>query len=243
MIALLKKELSSFLNSLIGYVVIVVFLLMMGLFLWVFPGEPNILMNQYAGIDGLFSITPYLYIFLVPAITMKSFSEEKKSGTIEFLLTKPLSEFQIILAKYLAGFVLLLIALIPSFVYYYSVYKQGNPVGNIDIGSTNGSYIGLVMLGSAFVSVGIFASILSDSQIISFLIGVFLSFFFLSGIESIASIPLFNSIDWILLEFSLNSHYLSMSRGVIDSRDIIFFISFNAIFILLTQLKLESRKW
>jgi ABC-2 type transport system permease protein len=99
------------------------------------------------------------------------------------------------------------------------------------------------MLGSAFVSVGIFASILSDSQIISFLIGVFLSFFFLSGIESIASIPLFNSIDWILLEFSLNSHYLSMSRGVIDSRDIIFFISFNAIFILLTQLKLESRKW
>jgi ABC-2 type transport system permease protein len=178
MIALLKKELSSFLNSLIGYVVIVVFLLMMGLFLWVFPGEPNILMNQYAGIDGLFSITPYLYIFLVPAITMKSFSEEKKSGTIEFLLTKPLSEFQIIFAKYLAGFVLLLIALIPSFVYYYSVYKLGNPVGNIDIGSTNGSYIGLVMLGSAFVSVGIFASILSDSQIISFLIGVFLSFFF-----------------------------------------------------------------
>jgi ABC-2 type transport system permease protein len=174
---------------------------------------------------------------------MKSFSEEKKSGTIEFLLTKPLSEFQIILAKYLAGFVLLLIALIPSFVYYYSVYKLGNPVGNIDIGSTNGSYIGLVMLGSAFVSVGIFASILSDSQIISFLIGVFLSFFFLSGIESIASIPLFNYIDWILLEFSLNSHYLSMSRGVIDSRDIIFFISFNAIFILLTQLKLESRKW
>lgn len=243
MIALLKKELSSFLNSLIGYVVMVVFLLMMGLFLWVFPGEPNIILNQYAGIDGLFSITPYLYIFLVPAITMKSFSEEKKSGTIEFLLTKPLSEIQIILAKYFAGFVLLLIALIPSLVYYFSVYKLGNPIGNIDIGATNGSYIGLILLGSAFVSIGIFASILSDSQIISFLIGVFISFFLLSGIESIASIPVFSSIDYLLLEFSLNSHYLALSRGVVDSRDIIFFISFNAVFILLTKLKLESRKW
>lgn len=243
MFSLLKKEISAFLNSLIGYVVIIVFLLMMGLFLWVFPGEANILSNQYAGIDGLFSITPYLYIFLVPAITMKSFSEEQKAGTIEFLLTKPLSEIQIILAKYFSGFILLLIALIPSLIYYASVYLMGNPVGNIDIGATNGSYIGLILLGSTFVSIGLFCSSISESQIISFLIGVFISYFFLNGMESLSSIPILNKLDSILIEFSLNNHYLSMSRGVIDTRDVIFFISFNAIFILLTKLKLEGRKW
>jgi ABC-2 type transport system permease protein len=243
MFALLKKEINSFLSSLIGYIVITVFLLGIGLFLWVFPGESNVLDNGYANIDGLFVVAPWVFMFLVPAITMRSFADEKKTGTIELLLTRPLTDLQIILAKYLAGFVLVLFSLLPTLVYYYSVHTLGNPPGNIDTGGMWGSYIGLLFLASVFVAIGIFASSITENQVVAFIVAVFLCFFCFIGFDSISGLDLFGKVDALLLNLSVNEHYISMSRGVIDTRDVLFFLSVICIFILFTRTALESRKW
>ena len=243
MITLFKKEISSFLSSLIGYIVITVFLLINGLFLWVFPSEFNILDFGYANIDGLFLIAPFVFLFLIPAITMRSFSDEKKSGTIEILLTKPLSDYQIIFAKFLAGFALVVFSLIPTLLYFVSVYYLGFPKGNIDTGGMWGSYIGLLFLGGTFVAIGLFSSSITDNQIIAFIISVFLCGFIYMGFEFIYSFELFGSVDLFIKQLGMNSHYSSMSRGVIDTRDILYFISVEAFFMLLTKLSLESRKW
>jgi len=243
MFALFKKEINSFLSSLIGYVVIIVFLLVNGLFLWVFPNEFNILDFGYANLDGFFIIAPFVFLFLIPAITMRSFSEEKKSGTIEILMTKPLTDLQIIFAKYLAGFVLVIFALLPTMIYFISVYRLGFPIGNMDMGGTWGSYFGLLFLGAAFVAIGLFASAITDNQIVSFLIGVVLSGFMYVGFELIYSFSLFGRIDLLIQSLGINAHYVSMSRGVIDTRDVIYFLSVVAIFIILTKIALESRKW
>jgi ABC-2 type transport system permease protein len=189
MFSLLVKEINSFLNSLIGYIVIIVFLLTISLFVWVFPGtEFNIPDAGYASIDPLFIITPWVYMFLVPAVTMRLFSEEKKSGTIEILLTRPLTELQVVVAKYLAGVVLVLFSLVPTLIYFFSVYTLGSPAGNIDTGSMWGSYIGLFFLGAGFVSIGVFSSAVSDNQVIAFIIAVFLCFFWYAGFDSISTI-------------------------------------------------------
>ncbi len=243
MITLLKKEISSFLSSLIGFIVITVFLLINGLFLWVFPSEFNILDFGYANIDGLFMIAPFVFLFLIPAITMRLFADEKKSGTIEVLLTQPLSDTQIIMAKYLAGFALVVLSLLPTLIYFFSVYQLGFPKGNIDTGGMWGSYIGLVFLGGTFVSIGLFSSSLTDNQIVAFIISVFLCGFIYLGFEFIYSLKLFGSFDLFIKQLGMSSHYTSMSRGVIDTRDIIYFISVKSLFILLTKLSLESRKW
>ncbi|HIB00825.1 MAG TPA: gliding motility-associated ABC transporter permease subunit GldF, partial [Phycisphaerales bacterium] len=234
---------NSFLNSLIGYVVIIVFLVAIGLFMWVFPGDSNVLDSGYASINTLFIIAPWVFMFLVPAITMKLFSEEKRLGTMELLFTQPLSDMQIILAKYFAGLLLVLFSMLPTLVYFISIYYLGNPVGNIDIGGTWGSYIGLFFLGAGFVSIGVFASSITDNQIISFVVAIFLSFFFFTGFESLATLDLFYGVDSYLIKMGIQDHYVSMSRGVIDSRDILYFISLVAGFILLTRLVLSSRKW
>jgi ABC-2 type transport system permease protein len=241
--ALFKKEVNSFLSSLIGYIVIGLFLLTIALFMWIFPGTNNILDAGYANIDTLFVVAPWVFIFLIPAITMRSFAEEKRTGTIETLLTRPISDLQIIVAKFLAGFVLVLISLLPTLVYYLTVRALGNPPGNIDTGGMWGSYIGLLFLGGAFVSIGIFASALSDNQIISFIIGVFLSFFCYVGFESISSLQLFGKIDSFILFLGMNEHYISMSRGVIDTRDVVYFLSLMALFVFFTKTVIESRKW
>lgn len=243
MLALLKKEISSFLNSLIGYLVIIVFLLINGLFLWVFPLQFNILDFGFASIDNLFMLSPFVFLFLIPAITMRSFADEQKTGTIEMLLTKPLSDMQIIAAKYLAGLVLVLFALLPTLVYFVSVYKLGLPPGNIDLGGMWGSYLGLLFLGAGFVAIGIFASSLAENQIVAFIIAVFLCGFLYIGFEFIYSLSLFGKIDLFIQSLGMNAHYTSMSRGVIDSRDVLYFGSLIAIFLLLTKIKLESRKW
>ena len=243
MFTLLKKEIRSFLSSLIGYITIVVFLLVMGLFLWVLQTDSNIIDNGYANIDGLFIIAPWVFLFLIPAITMRSFADEKKAGTIELLLTRPLTDLQIIVAKYLAGFILVLFSLLPTLVYYYSVHKLGNPVGNIDTGGMWGSYIGLLFLGGAFVSIGIFASAITDNQVVSFILALFLCFFIYTGFDFISSFSLFGKIDNIILALGINNHYGSMSRGVIDTRDMIYFLSLIGIFIFSTRTVLESRKW
>ena len=243
MFTLLKKEIRSFLSSLIGYITIVVFLLVMGLFLWVLQTDSNIIDNGYANIDGLFIIAPWVFLFLIPAITMRSFADEKKAGTIELLLTRPLTDLQIIVAKYLAGFILVLFSLLPTLVYYYSVHKLGNPVGNIDTGGMWGSYIGFLFLGGAFVSIGIFASAITDNQVVSFILALFLCFFIYTGFDFISSFSLFGKIDNVILALGINNHYGSMSRGVIDTRDVIYFFSLIGIFIFSTRTVLESRKW
>lgn len=243
MFALINKEIRSFLGSLIGYIVIIVFLTTLGLFLWVFPGDTNVLDSGYSSIGALFYIAPWVFMFLIPAITMRLFSEESRTGTIELLLTKPLTDFQIVLAKYIAGFLLVLFSLLPTLVYFYSVYQLGAPVGNIDMGGTWGSYFGLLFLGSVFVAIGLFSSAISNNQIISFIIGVFLCFFTYVGFESISSLKLFGAIDDVIINLGINTHYLSMSRGVIDTRDVIYFFGVISLFLLFTKTVLGSRKW
>ena len=243
MITLYKKEIRTFLSSLIGYVVLIVFLLINGLFLWVFQGDFNILDFGYANMDGLFMIAPFVFLFLIPAITMRSFSEEKRVGTIEMILTKPLTDFQIVMAKYLAGLTLVVFSLLPTLIYMFSVYRLGLPPGNMDMGGTWGSYIGLLFLGASFVAIGLFSSTLTDNQIVSFIIGVFLSGFLYIGFEFIYSLDWLGNLDLLIKSLGINSHYTSMSRGVIDTRDVIYFLSVIVLFIFLAKHSLERRKW
>ncbi len=243
MFTLLKKEIRSFLSSLIGYITITVFLLVISLFMWVLETDSNVMDNGYANIDPLFILAPWVFLFLIPAITMRSFADEKKAGTIELLLTRPLTDLQIILAKYFAGLILVVFSLIPTLIYYYSVHKLGSPVGNIDTGGMWGSYIGLLFLGAAFVSIGIFASAITDNQVVSFILALFLCFFIYTGFDFIGSFSLFGKFDTVILSLGINQHYVSMSRGVIDTRDMIYFLSLIALFVISTRTVLESRKW
>ncbi len=240
--ALFKKELRSFLSSVIGYVVIAVFLLLTGLFMWGFPGNLNILDQGYATLDTLFYVAPWVFMFLVPAVTMRSFSEEKRTGTIELLFTRPLTDSAVVLAKYFAGVALVILALIPTLIYLYSVVKLGNPEGNVDMGGTWGSYLGLFFLASGFTAIGIFASAISDNQVVSFIIALFLCFFCYSGLNQIASFDLFGSLDRFIQSLSIAEHYDSMSRGVIDTRDVVYFIVLSGIFIVLTRGILKNRR-
>jgi ABC-2 type transport system permease protein len=241
---LYKKELRGFLSSLIGYLVITVFLLTIGLFLWVFPATDfNIPDNGFASIEGLFLLAPWVFLFLIPAVTMKMFSEEKKSGTIELLLTRPLSDFQILFAKFSAGLSLVCLALIPTLIYYLAVHLLANPVGNIDTGAMWGSYIGLLFLAAGYVSIGLFASSLTDSQIVSFILSLFLCFFLYIGFDSLSSLALFGKVDMLLQQIGMQAHYTSMSRGVLDTRDLVYFLSISGFFMLLTHLKIRSRTW
>jgi ABC-2 type transport system permease protein len=242
MLTIYKKELYSYLSSLVAYITIGIFLIVLSLFLWVFP-DTSILEYGYAGLDSLFNIVPYLFMFLIPAITMRSLAEEKKEGTFELLATRPLTDWQIIGGKYLASLTLVLFALIPTLIYYLSVYQLGAVIGNIDTGAVIGSYIGLFLLGAAFVALGIFASSLTKNQIIAFAIAVFLSFFAFSGFDSASQILSLQKFDNILINIGINEHYQSISRGVLDSRDLIYFLSFIAIFLLITKTILGGRKW
>ena len=243
MFTLFKKELASFFSSLIGYLTIVVFLALTGLMLWVFKSDFNILDYGYAGMDGLFVIGPFLYLFLIPAITMRMFAEEKKNGTMELLLTKPLSEMKIIWAKFLAGFALVFISLLPTLVCYFSVVALGDPVGNIDSGSVAGSYIGLLLLGAAFVSIGLFASSITNNQIVAFILAALMSAFMHLGFEAIYRMGFLGDADLFVRSLGMSYHYDSISRGVVDSRDVIYFVSVIAVFMMATRIVLQSRKW
>jgi ABC-2 type transport system permease protein len=243
MISLLKKEIRSFLSSLIGYVVMAVFLLLTGLFMWIFPGDFNVLEMGFSNIDTLFGISPWVFMFLIPAITMRSFAEEKRTGTIELLFTRPISDTRIILAKYFAGLLLVIIALIPSLIYVVSVYRLGNPVGNIDMGGTWGSYIGLIFLAASYVAIGIFASSITKNQIVSFLVAALLCFFMFVGFQSLGNFDLLGPLDSFVIGLGIQEHYTAMSLGNIDSRDVVYFLALITIFVLLTKTVLNSRKW
>ncbi|RQO75339.1 gliding motility-associated ABC transporter permease subunit GldF [Pedobacter sp. KBW06] len=242
MYAVFKRELFSLLNSLMAYITIGVFLLASGLLLWFFP-DTSILEYGYAELSSFFNLAPFLFLFLIPAITMRSFAEERREGTYILLATRPVTDWQIILAKYLACFVLVLFALIPTLIYFYSVSQLALPKGNIDTGATIGSYIGLLLLGASFLSVGIFASSITKNQVVAFAIAVFLCFIAYSGFDAMSQIFGFRAIENILLSLSVNEHYQSISRGVLDTRDLIYFLSFIAVFLGLTKLVIGGRKW
>ena len=237
MIAILKKEVNSFFTSPIAYLVIGVFLTINGLFLFLFKDDFNILNAGFADLNPFFYLAPWVFIFLIPAITMKSFADEFNNGTIELLKTKPISNWQIVLGKFWASLLLILIALIPTLSYVYTVYQLGNPAGNIDFGSTIGSYIGLLFLASTFTSIGLFTSTLSKNQIVAFILAVFICFLFFFGFDAIAT-SLDNNLT--IKKLGISAHYKSISRGVIDTRDLVYFISVTVFFLFITKTRLEN---
>ncbi len=242
MLSIYIKEIRSFLSSLIAYVVMLVFLLAIGLFTWVLP-DYNVFDYGYANLDTLFNMAPWLFIFLISAITMRSLSEEKKSGTIEIISTKPISDLAIILGKYFAGLSIVLFTILPTLIYYITIYQLGAPTGNLDSGAIMGSYIGLFFLSACFVAVGMFASAISDNQIVSFIASMFLCFLFYNLFELIADFKLLGTWDSVVANLGINAHYQSISRGVIDSRDLFYFIGFDIIFIAATKTVFGGRKW
>lgn len=242
MIQVFRKELNSFLNSLIAYVVIGFFLAAIGLLVWIFP-ETSVLDSEYAGLDTLFAMGPYVFVFLIPAITMKSFSEETKMGTLELLLTKPLSDWDIVLGKFFASFVLVVMALAPTLLYYYSVSRLGNPVGNLDSSGIAGSYIGLLLLAGIFCAAGILASSLTGNQIVAFVLASFICFFLYTGFDSISTLPVMSEFALSIQSIGILSHYESISKGLIDSRDLVYFLSVIATMLLITKTVTSSRSW
>jgi ABC-2 type transport system permease protein len=240
MFSIFKKELHTFFSNATGYIVIGIFLILSGLLLWIIPGEYNILDSGYANVDGLFYLAPWLFLFLCPAVTMRFFAEEKQTGTWELLVTKPLSKFQIVVGKYLSGAVLVTLALVPTLLYYFSVSYLAEPVGNVDSGAFWGSFIGLFFLAAVYVAIGTFSSSLSNNQIISFVVAVVLSFFFYYGFEVLAGFFTSGRSIQFLEILGIDSHYKSMSRGVIDSRDVLYFVLLSAVFLSATVRKIRK---
>ncbi|MCB0685991.1 MAG: gliding motility-associated ABC transporter permease subunit GldF [Saprospiraceae bacterium] len=240
--AIFVKEVNGFFSTLTGYVVVGVFLTLLGLIMWVFP-DYSILDYNYASLDQLFTVAPIIFLFLIPAICMRSFSEEKQSGTIEILFTKPLTEWQIILGKYAGALFLVFIAILPTVIYYYTIWHLGAPQGNIDRGEVIGSYIGLFFLAAIFIAISLYASVLSNNQIVAFLIGALLCFLVYYGFYFISTIPVFfGGVDDLLQKIGIDYHYRSISNGAIDSRDVLYFLSAVFIFLFMTHQYLRQNR-
>lgn len=238
--ALLLREIKSFFGSPIGYLVIAIFLILNGLFLWVFDGEYNILNSGFADMSPFFKISPWILLFLIPAVTMRSFSDEKKQGTLELLFTKPLSIWEIVNGKFFGAFLLIVLALLPTLVYVWIIWIFGAPEGNIDIGSTLGSYFGLLFLVASYCAIGIFTSTLSENQIVAFIVAVFICFIFYFGFDGIAN--LLKQNNSLISKLGMDFHFKSMSRGVLDTRDIVYFVSVTIAFLSLTVYQLKTTK-
>jgi ABC-2 type transport system permease protein len=241
MFSIFKKEVSSYFNSLIAYIVIGVFLLLTSLMLWMYPNT-SVLDYGYAEMTSFFDFCPYIFLLLIPAVSMRMFSEEFRTGTVEFLFTKPISLWGIILGKYLATLFILVLAILPTLVYFVSLYLLGNPKGNIDSASVFGSYFGLILLAAAYASIGIFTSTLSKNQVVAFILAAIISYFFYDGLGQISGI-FRGSVQYYLNYFGLDFHYSSLGKGMLDSRNIVYLISFSGIFLVFTNLLLnKSRK-
>jgi len=237
------KEINTFFSSLIGYIVIGVFLVALGLVMFVFP-DSSLLEYKYATLNQLFDIAPQIFMFLIPAVTMRSFAEEQQSGTIELLATRPITDLQIVLGKYAANLVLVLFALLPTLLYYYTVYQLGSPKGNLDSGAILGSYIGLFLLAAVFVAIGIFASSITNSQIVALSLAAFLCFIVHYGFFFFSKLPVFvGKVDDVVQMLGIDYHYESISRGVLDTRDLLYFLSMITLFIAMTLTALQRTKW
>ncbi len=240
MLAIFKREIQSFFTSPIGYLIIGLFLILNGLFLWVFKGEFNIFEYGFADLSKFFLLAPWVFLFLIPAITMKSFSEEKKLGTLELLFIKPLSTWETVLGKFTGTLVLALIAIIPTFLYVYCISELGTETGNLDLGLVIGSYFGLLLLIASYTSVGLFASTLTENQIVAFIISIALCFVLYYGFNSIATLFSNGNIAIFIQSLGMKAHFNSIARGVIDTRDVIYFGSITAFFLFLTVVQLKT---
>lgn len=240
--ALYLKEIRSFLSSIIGYIFILIYLIAAGLFHWIIPGGSNLLEGTEADLIPFFNLSPIIFLILIPAITMRSIAEERRTGTIELLFTRPLSDLQILMAKYLAGVTLVAISILPTFIYYFTMYQLGNPVGTIDTGATLTSYLGLLLLGAVFVSIGLFASSITSSQIVAFILAMFMCWLIFDGFAQLGSFKLFGGFDTIIQYIGISYHYDSIKRGVIDTRDIFYFLSVITLFIFAALTVIKSLK-
>lgn len=235
-----KKEWQQFFSSLTGYLALVVFLLLNGLFLFVFP-DSNLLDFGYASLSGFFNLAPWLLLFLIPTITMRSFADEYKSGSFEVLKTLPLTPSSIVFGKYLGSLLIVLTALIPSVVYAFSMQSL-SVTGGIDLGGTIGSYIGLCFLAAVFTAIGIAASSFTNNTVVAFIGGAFVCFLLFIGFAAFSKLPLFNAgLDYYIEILGIQNHYRSISRGVIDSRDIIYFLGIIVVFLFITRKNLLKR--
>ncbi len=240
--ALYFKEIRSFLSSIIGYIFILIFLITSGLFHWVISYNTNLLEGSESDLIPFFNLSPLIFLILIPAITMRSIAEERRTGTIELLFTRPISDLKILLAKYFAGVTLLVITLVPTFIFYLSMHYLGNPVGIIDDGATLTSYVGLILLGSTFVAIGIFASSITSSQIVAFILAMFLCWIFYDGLTLLGSFSLMGGFDSIIKYCGISVHYDSIKRGVIDTSDILYFLGVITIFIASALTVIKSLK-
>jgi len=241
MIALYKKEISVFFSSIIGYLIIGLFLLINSLILWHDISDINILDNAYANMDFLFSIAPLIFLVFIPAVSMRVFAEEFNTGTIETLMTKPITAFNIVLAKYLAVLSLILISIIPTIIYVVSIYFLGEIIGNLDLASIVGSYIGLILLSSIFSAISVYASSLSSNQIVAFILAIIICSFFYFGLDLLSQVPLLLSVDLIIQKIGISFHYNMLSKGLIKLSDFVYFISVSLLFIKLTEGVIKSR--
>lgn len=242
MLALYLKEVRGFLSSIIGYVFMSIFLLSTGIFLWIVSYDTNLLEAKIADLIPFFNLAPTIFLILIPAITMRSFAEERRTGTIELLFTKPLFEWQIVLAKFLAGTTLVFISVLPTFIYFFSIYQLAEPVGNMDFGATVTSFIGLLLLGACFVSIGLFASSLTQSQIVAFIIAMFGTWMLFEGLDLLGSFNVFGGLDFIIRYIGIKSHYTSIMKGVVDSRDVVYFLSLMVLFLFATITVVKGQK-
>lgn len=240
MFALIRKDINNYFASPAGYVVLLSFLGITGVFLWLLPNTGFYIPgSRYASLDPLFILAPWVLMFLVPAITMRSFSEEIKSGTLELLVTKPIPAFSIILGKFIAHAIISLVALLPTLFYYYLVYKMASPAGNIDFGGINASYAGLILLVFSFTSIGLFFSVISANQVVAFILGVTGIFFLYTGFDFISELINQSFIKYFLLQHGMSAHYSSLSKGIIDSRDVLYFFTITFLFLMFSKIWLS----
>lgn len=240
--ALYFKEIRSFLSSVIGYIFILIYLIASGLFHWVISENTNLLEGAEADLIPFFNLSPWIFLILIPAITMRSIAEERRTGTIELLFTRPISDLNILLAKYFASVTLLIVALLPTLVYYVSMHYLGDPIGVMDDGSTITSYFGLILLGASFIAIGIFASALTSSQIVAFILAMFLCWLFFQGFDLLGSFNLMGKFDSVIQYFGMTNHYDGIKRGLVDTKDVIYFLSVIVLFIFAALTVIKSLK-
>ncbi|GAB3991033.1 gliding motility-associated ABC transporter permease subunit GldF [Spirosoma daeguense] len=241
MLAVFRKEVNQFFSSPIAYIIMGVFLVVVGLMLWVFP-DTSLLDNGYADLGTFFNVTPYVMLFLAPAITMRSIADEIRGGTLEWLLTKPVSRWAVVAGKFLASWLLVFLTLLPTLIYYVTLYQLGSPEGNIDSAGVFGSYIGLLLLGGVFVAIGLWASSLNDNQVVAFVLGVFLCFILYAGLSSLAGLSFTGDLSYYLSWVAMDEQYRSLGRGVVDSRNVIYLLSLITFFQVLTVQRLTRKK-
>lgn len=239
---LLKKEFHSFFNTPVGYIILAIFCVGTGLFIWVFPGEYNVLDSGYATIDGLFVLAPWLFLFLSPAVTMHLIAEEKQQGTIELLTTRPISNWSLVIGKFLAAWSIMLVALLPALIWFLSIYILAEPMGNVDSGAFWGSFIGLIFLTSVYGAIGLFGSSITRNQITAFVVSAVISFTMLYGFELIGSLFTNGATNLYLKNVGIHAHYQSMSRGVLDSRDMLYMILTTTLFLFAAKTALTHKK-